>query len=71
MNGVAGFGSSRDPTEERLAKLLDAVEALRAEVRAERSRPVLINGRKLVGAIADDMDDALGEIQARKEVGAV
>ena len=71
MNGATGFGTSSDPTEERLAKLLDAVEALRAEVRAERSRPVLINGRKLVGAIADDMDDALGEIQARKEVGAV
>lgn len=71
MNGINGFGSSVNRTDDALNNLIERMDALTALVRANGSKPVYIDKRKLVGAIADDMDEAIGEIANRRAVGAV
>ena len=77
INGMAAMSSassafgSGDPTDQRFDELISRINDLTAIVKANGAKQVYIDKRKLVGAIADDMDDAIGEIANRKAVGAV
>ena len=70
-NGISntyGTGSQNGDTSVALMAKLDELSDL---LRVANKKSVFIDKNKLVGAIASDMDHALGDIANRKAVGAV
>lgn len=68
-NNISRAGAFGSQAEDHLSDVSEKLDAIMNYLRIPKS--VYIDKRKLVGAIADDIDDAIGEIASRKAVGSV
>ena len=70
---ASGNGSQRDVSRlvEQMGELRALVSEFLPHIAANSTKHIYLDKSRLVGSMAADMDEALGEIAERKAVGAV